>query len=178
MLTTGPIGSGASLASLAIAGTVGGVLEVPAWRSPAGNAYEATRSLAQPSSVEVREVKRLRTSRQPSSVVLADVNADRTTDVLVASLDDGTLTVWLGDGRGDFRVAQAGAVSLGPRPTDIVAADFNRDGRLDVACANHETDHVSVLLGEAMQREAAARLDAWMATPPAAPSTATVTALH
>jgi VCBS repeat protein len=54
------------------------------------------------------------------------------------------------DGRGEFRVAQAGAVSLGPRPTDVVAADFNRDGRLDVACANHETDHVSVLLGDGM----------------------------
>lgn len=148
MLTTRPIRSGASLASLAIAGTIGGGLEVLAWRSPAGIAYEATWLLAQSSPVEVREVKRLGAGRRPGSVVLADVDADRTTDLLVASLDDGTLTVWLGDGRGGYRVAPVGAVSLGPEPTDIITADFNRDGRLDVACANHETDHVSVLLGD------------------------------
>jgi hypothetical protein len=148
MLTTRPIGSGASLASLVIAGTIGGVLEVLACRAPAGIAYDATSLLAQSSSVELREVKRLGAGRRPGSVALADVNGDRTTDLLVASLDDGTLTVWLGNGRGGFRVAPAAAVSLGPRPTDVVAADFNRDGRLDVACANHETDHVSVLLGD------------------------------
>ena len=34
------------------------------------------------------------------------------------------------------------------------------------------------IVDEAMLRETAARLDAWMAGPPAAPSTATVTALH
>ena len=34
------------------------------------------------------------------------------------------------------------------------------------------------IVDKAMQREAAARLDAWMAAPPAAPSTATVTALR
>ena len=34
------------------------------------------------------------------------------------------------------------------------------------------------IVDEAMQRETAARLDAWMAGPPAAPSMATVTALH
>jgi hypothetical protein len=111
MLTTRPIGSGASLASLVIAGTIGGVLEVLAWRSPAGIAYDATSLVAQSSSVEVRDVKRLGAGRRPGSLVLADVNVDRTTDLLVASLDDGTLTVWLGDGRGGFRVAQAGAVS-------------------------------------------------------------------
>jgi len=32
---------------------------------------------------------------------------------------------------------------------------------------------VNAIVDEAMQREAAARLDAWMAAPPAAPSTAT-----
>ena len=90
MLTTRPIRSGASLASLAIAGTIGGGLEVLAWRSPAGIAYEATWLLAQSSPVEVREVKRLGAGRRPGSVVLADVDADRTTDLLVASLDDGT----------------------------------------------------------------------------------------
>jgi hypothetical protein len=55
MLTTRPIGSGASLASLVIAGTIGGVLEVLACRAPAGIRYDATSLLAQSSSVELRE---------------------------------------------------------------------------------------------------------------------------
>ncbi len=47
--------------------------------------------------------KHFAAGRRPGSVALADVNADRAIDILVASLDDGMLTVWLGDGRREFR---------------------------------------------------------------------------
>ena len=49
-----------------------------------------------------------------------------------------------------------------------------------MSIVGHKTESIYrryAIVDEAMQREAAARLDAWMATPPAAPSTATVTAL-
>src|SRR5512140_728575 len=36
----------------------------------------------------------------------------------------------------------------GRRPVAIVAADFNGDGKLDVATANHDGDTVSVLFGK------------------------------
>jgi integrase len=50
-----------------------------------------------------------------------------------------------------------------------------------MSIVGHKTESIyrrKAIVDEAMQREAAARLDAWMAAPPAAPSTATVTALR
>jgi integrase len=50
-----------------------------------------------------------------------------------------------------------------------------------MSIVGHKTESIYrryAIVDEAMQREAAARLDAWMAAPPAAPSTATVTALR
>jgi hypothetical protein len=50
-----------------------------------------------------------------------------------------------------------------------------------MSIVGHKTESIYrryALVDETMQREAAARLDAWMAAPPAAPSTATGTALR
>jgi integrase len=50
-----------------------------------------------------------------------------------------------------------------------------------MSMVGHKTESIYrryAIVDEAMQREAAARLDAWMAAPPAAPSIATVTALR
>jgi len=50
-----------------------------------------------------------------------------------------------------------------------------------MSIVGHKTDSIYrryAIVDEAMQREAAARLDAWMAAPRAAPSTTTITALR
>ena len=50
-----------------------------------------------------------------------------------------------------------------------------------MSIVGHKTESIYrryAIVDEAMQREAAARLDAWMAASPVTPSTATVTALH
>jgi hypothetical protein len=50
-----------------------------------------------------------------------------------------------------------------------------------MSIVGHKTESIYrryAIVDETMQREAAARLDAWVAAPPAAPSTATVTALR
>jgi hypothetical protein len=50
-----------------------------------------------------------------------------------------------------------------------------------MSIVGHKTESIYrryAIVDGAMQREAAARLDAWVAAPPAAPSTATVTALR
>src|SRR5262245_31781338 len=39
--------------------------------------------------------------------------------------------------------------AVGSRPQAIVTADFNNDGRLDLATANRDSDNVSMLLGNA-----------------------------
>ena len=42
----------------------------------------------------------------------------------------------------------SGAYPVGDGPRDFVTADFNNDGRLDLATANTEGSSVSVLLGD------------------------------
>ncbi len=49
-----------------------------------------------------------------------------------------------------------------------------------MSIVGHKTESIYrryAIVDEAMQREAAARLDAWVAEPPSTPSTATLTAL-
>src|SRR5687768_3363304 len=41
----------------------------------------------------------------------------------------------------------AAGYPVGPGPESLLAADFNGDGRLDLAAANHSGNSVSVLLG-------------------------------
>jgi hypothetical protein len=62
----------------------------------------------------------------------------------------------LGDGLGGFSPSPGSPFAAGDAPNDIAVADFNRDGRLDLAFANHETRYVTVLLGEGRGRFAPA----------------------
>jgi hypothetical protein len=53
--------------------------------------------------------------------------------------------VLLGNGDGTFQAAQP--FTVGTAPTWVVVADFNGDGRKDLAVANDQSNSVSVLLG-------------------------------
>lgn len=72
------------------------------------------------------------------SVAVGDFNGDGNLDIAVASLDDATVSVYLGDGHGGFQYRgdyRAGSDAL-------VVGDFNGDGKLDLAVRGG-----SVLLG-------------------------------
>lgn len=78
------------------------------------------------------------------SLDVADLNGDRILDIVVANVRrDGpaehpnTASVFLGDGAGNFALATE--LETGKRPVSVVAADFNGDGRRDVAFANAES---------------------------------------
>ena len=71
-----------------------------------------------------------------------DADGDGMID-LVATND--SVRTYRGVGRGDFLT---GPVTFaGENPTGPATADFDEDGRADVAVANHATDYVTVLLG-------------------------------
>lgn len=59
------------------------------------------------------------------------------------------ITVLLNDGSGVFSMAPGSPFDTNPglAPTDIVAADFNGDGNLDLATANRDTNDVTVFRG-------------------------------
>jgi hypothetical protein len=92
---------------------------------------------------------------RPYAVALGDLNGDRRVDIVSAHDDITLLTVLLNDGKGRFRPSPGSPVDIGERGSEIVLADFNRDGRLDVATGT-AADHLSVWLGDGTGRLSAA----------------------
>jgi hypothetical protein len=83
---------------------------------------------------------------QPDAIVAGDFNNDGTLDLAVANYADGTVTLLLGNGDETFTPASSSPYSVGNGPYQMVAADFNGDGKLDLAVANLTDDTVSILL--------------------------------
>ena len=83
----------------------------------------------------------------PGSVAIADFNSDGKLDIVSANEQSGDASVLLGDGKGGFSPAPGSPFPAGHDPNDIAVGDFNRDGCLDLAFANHETQQLTVLLG-------------------------------
>jgi hypothetical protein len=80
------------------------------------------------------------------ALAVGDLNGDERPDILVGRLN--AVTVYLGDGRGAFARVAGSPFAAGDNPSDLALGDFNEDGRLDIAAANHETSYVSVLTGD------------------------------
>jgi hypothetical protein len=92
----------------------------------------------------------------PVSIVSRDFNGDGNLDLAVTnenctlakigiSCGPGTVSILLGNGDGTFQPHLD--LSVGTRPSSIIAADFNGDGKLDFAAACTHDSAVSVLLG-------------------------------
>src|SRR5262245_50959800 len=78
----------------------------------------------------------------PSSVALADLNADGRPDLAVANAQSATVSILLGNGDGTFGTRTDLAVASHPR--SVAIADLDADGRPDLAVAGGV---VSVMLG-------------------------------
>ncbi|HEY2015343.1 MAG TPA: VCBS repeat-containing protein, partial [Bryobacteraceae bacterium] len=81
------------------------------------------------------------------SVAVADFNGDGVSDFAVANRNSNNVTVFLGDGSGGFSPASGSPFAVGTSPTAIAAADFNKDGKPDLAVANGGSNDVTLLLG-------------------------------
>jgi uncharacterized protein (TIGR03437 family) len=84
--------------------------------------------------------------KAPSSVVAADFNADNIPDLAIANSGDNTVTVLLGAGAGRFAAASYSPLPAGTKPESVAVADFNGDGKPDMAIANSGDNTVTVLL--------------------------------
>ena len=82
----------------------------------------------------------------PYAIVAGDFNSDGKLDLAVANYGDGTITVLLGNGNGTFTQAGGSPYAVGQYPYQIAAADFNGDGKLDLATTNLGDGTVSILL--------------------------------
>jgi hypothetical protein len=82
----------------------------------------------------------------PDAIVAADFNNDGKLDLAVANYGDGTITLLLGNGDGTFTQAAGSPFTVGQHPYQITVADFNGDGKIDLATANLSDYTVSILL--------------------------------
>jgi hypothetical protein len=92
----------------------------------------------------------------PLALVAADFNQDGNTDLAVDNYGQisqpqtQTLTLLLGDGKGNFTPAGP-ATQLAYSPNDLVAADYNEDGTIDLAIPQLADFDTIILLNEFTQ---------------------------
>jgi hypothetical protein len=108
---------------------------------------------------------------RPVALEVTDLNGDGNADLVVVDQGDGVtpgaVTIFLGNGDAMFHLA--GSIPVGVQPSSIAAADFNGDGRTDLAVTNLASGSVSVLIGQGDARfRSAAPVDLGVGTDPVA----------
>jgi hypothetical protein len=89
-----------------------------------------------------------------NAVVVGDFNGDGIPDLAFANGDcsgcsANSVSVILGNGDGTYKAPNTFTTTTGSTTTDtyaLVAADFNKDGNLDIAAVNNTTGQIAVLL--------------------------------
>ncbi len=84
----------------------------------------------------------------PLSITVADFNGDGKPDLATANSGSDDVTILIGNGTGGFAPSAGSPAGAGSSPSAVVMADFNHDGRPDLAVANNVGDSVTVLLGD------------------------------
>jgi hypothetical protein len=88
----------------------------------------------------------------PLSLAVGDFNGDGILDFATVNFDNANISIFLGNGDGTFTQAAGSPIPVGSYPYAISAADFNKDGKIDLAVANSaytssSTGTVTILLG-------------------------------
>jgi len=90
------------------------------------------------------------TNQHPNDIAIADFNKDGNPDLAIANTEVAELTVLLGNGKGGFAQAPHSPYKVYARPHThgIAVADFNGDGRLDMATDDWGENKVSIVFGD------------------------------
>jgi hypothetical protein len=84
----------------------------------------------------------------PEVLVSADFNGDGQPDIATADHNAATVTILVGNSNGTFStVPNAVSGTVGNDPVALVAADFNNDGKIDLAVVSSSGNAVALLIG-------------------------------
>ncbi|HMJ64367.1 MAG TPA: VCBS repeat-containing protein [Candidatus Binatia bacterium] len=86
----------------------------------------------------------------PYPVALADVNGDNNLDIVVPNTAPGptTITVLLGDGRGEFHAAPRSPFKANDRAYFVAVADLNGDNKPDIVATHDDASIATIHLGD------------------------------
>ncbi len=93
---------------------------------------------------------------EPFSIAVGDFTGDGVLDLAVANSNEGTVSILVNDGAGNFSPAATPTVAVGVSPLSVVVGDFLGNGKLDLAVVNQfgndatesSPGTVSILLGD------------------------------
>jgi uncharacterized protein (TIGR03437 family) len=84
----------------------------------------------------------------PNFAATGDFNGDTIPDLAVTNSSSNTVTLLLGDGTGKFTPSAGSPFPTGLSPEGVVAADFDADGKTDLAVADGGDGNVTYLFGD------------------------------
>jgi FG-GAP-like repeat len=93
-------------------------------------------------------------NHNPNDICVADVNKDGYPDLGIADTEVSMLTLLLGNGKGQFVQAPTSPYPVHSKPHThgLAIADFNRDGRLDLATDDWGHNQVLIVFGDSALR--------------------------
>jgi len=89
-------------------------------------------------------------NRYPNDVAITDVNNDGNSDLCVANTEASFLSVFEGNGKGQFQQVKNSPFPVHSKPHThgIAAADFNGDGNVDLATDDWGENKIVVVFGD------------------------------
>jgi hypothetical protein len=84
----------------------------------------------------------------PSNIAFGDFNNDTKTDLVVACENSRQISIFEGNGNGQFHILNGSPISLQVVPHELAVADLNSDNKLDIAFTNHDNYGVNILVGD------------------------------